>query len=89
MRHRILAAPSPRRTSHLQCSLIETRIDNSSQVRKLQPHPRAEAHRNKIFAYIEKLIKHVASKDLGACELVFVCACMCDERKRLCVFVSV
>jgi hypothetical protein len=33
-------------------------------VRKLQPHPRAEAHRNKIFAYIEKLIKHVARKEL-------------------------
>ena len=26
--------------------------------------PRAEAHRNKIFAYIEKLIKHVARKEL-------------------------
>jgi hypothetical protein len=60
----------------------------------LQPHPRAEAHRNKIFAYIEKLIKHVARKELGACELVLlyaelVCACMCDEGKRLCVFASV
>ena len=40
----------------------------------MQPHPRAEAHRNKIFAYIEKLIKHVARKELGACELVLLYA---------------
>jgi len=75
MRHRILAAPFPRAEPDTRNVLyIKTRIDNSTQVRKLQPHPRAEAHRNKIFAYIEKLIKHVARKELGACELVLLYA---------------
>ena len=48
---------------------LEREVD--ALVKQLQPHPRAEAHRNKVFHYVEKLILFVA-KELDM-EEVYVC----------------